>query len=371
MSEIRLTKPSLGDEELERIRTVLASGYLTQGPAVSQFEELVASYVGVRHAFAMSSATTALHLGLVALGVGPGDEVVIPAYTFPATGNVVIQAGADVVMADVDPHTFAMTAETLEPVLTDRTAAIMPVDPGGYPAPMAELVQLARSHGAAIIEDAACGLGATRDGQPCGSFPDLGCFSFHPRKVITTGEGGMITTDDDELAERIALLRSHGGRRADIGFVYEAAGFNYRLSDVAGAIGIAQMDKLDWILDRRRTLARRYHDSLASLEGVVAPVVEEGAVPTYQSYVVRLEDDVDRDKVIISMRHAGVETTVGTYGLHLEPFYRSLLGLAPEDLPGATRAARQTLTLPLYPEMGEADVDIVVRRLADVIGSQA
>lgn len=181
----------------------------------------------------------------------------------------------------------------------------------------------------------------------------------------------MITTDDDELAERIALLRSHGGRRADIGFVYEAAGFNYRLSDVAGAIGIAQMDKLDWILDRRRTLARRYHDSLASLEGVVPPVVEEGAVPTYQSYVVRLEDDVDRDKVIISMRHAGVETTVGTYGLHLEPFYRSLLGLAPEDLPGATRAARQTLTLPLYPEMGEADVDIVVRRLADVIGSQA
>ena len=262
---IRLAKPTVGADELAEIAKVMESGYLTQGPVVGEFERQIAGYVGVSHAFAMSSATTALHLGLVAMGVGPGDEVVVPAYTFPASANVVVQTGADVIFSDVDAETLAMTPSTLEAAISERTAAVMPVDPGGYPAPMAEIVEVSRRFGARVIEDAACGLGATRDGAHCGTYPDLGCFSFHPRKVITTGEGGIITTEDDHLAERIGLLRSHGGRRDDWRYRYEAAGFNYRLSDVGGAMGVAQMRKLDWILDRRRHLARLYDDRLATV----------------------------------------------------------------------------------------------------------
>ena len=371
MSELRLTKPSVGSEELGEIAKVLESGYLTQGPVVARFEEIVAAYVGVGHAFAMSSATTALHLSLVAMGVGPGDEVVVPAYTFPATGNVVVQAGATVVFCDVDPATLAMTAETLEPVLTARTAAVMPVDPGGYPAPMREIVDLCAARGVKVVEDAACGLGATRNGARCGSFPDVGCFSFHPRKVITTGEGGMITTNDDAIADRIALLRSHGGRRTDGRYAYEDAGFNYRLSDVAGAMGIAQMGKLESILERRRHLATRYSGQLAEVPGVAPPFIEPGAEPTFQSYVVMLDDEVDRDGVIAVMAQRGYETTVGTYGLHLEPFYRRTVGADPRDLPNSTRAANQSLTLPLFPEMSEADVDGAVAALTGVLGGSS
>ena len=282
-----------------------------------------------------------------------------------------MQTGADVIFSDVDAETLAMTPSTLEAAISERTAAVMPVDPGGYPAPMAEIVEVSRRFGARVIEDAACGLGATRDGAHCGTYPDLGCFSFHPRKVITTGEGGMITTEDDDLAERIGLLRSHGGRRDDFRYRYEAAGFNYRLSDVGGAMGVAQMRKLDWILDRRRHLARLYDDRLATVDGATPTRVEAGAAPTYQTYVVMLDDSIDRDAIIKLLRDLGVESTLGTYGLHLEPYFRDLLGLKPQDLPNATRAAEQSLAIPLFPEMADEDVDTVVSALERAIGRES
>ena len=371
MERLRLALPSVGDEELAEIAKVLATGYLTQGPAVAQFESLVADYIGVEHAFATSSATTALHLSLAALGVGPKDEVVVPAFTFPATANVVVQLGARPVFADVDPATYAVTAASIEAAMSDRTAVVMPVDPFGYPAPMREIVALAQERGVRVVEDAACAIGAFRAGEPCGSFPDLGCFSFHPRKVITTGEGGMITTNDFDLAERITLLRNHGGKRTEDRYRYEAAGFNYRLSDVAGAIGIAQMAKLPGLLERRRHLAEMMTARLSPIDGVTPPSEEVGAMATYQAYVVMLDANWDRDKAIIHLRDKGIETTLGTYGLHLEPFFANYLGTTPEMFPNATAAAERSLTLPFFPDMSDDDVDRVGSRVEEVLKAMA
>lgn len=367
MDELRVTRPAVGAEELAEIEKVLASGYLTQGPAVAEFESTVASYVGVKHAFAMSSATTAMHLALVALGVGPGDDVVVPAFTFPATANVVVQAGARPVLADIHPATFAVTPETVEAALTPKTRAIIPVDPFGYPADMQGIVDLVHGRDIRIVEDAACAIGASRKGTMCGAFPDVGCYSFHPRKVITTGEGGMITTDDDAIADRISLLRSHGGKRDGDRQRFEAAGFNYRLSDVQGAMGNAQMSKLPGLLARRRTLAGILTRLLTELPGVRPPATEPGADPTYQSYVVLLDADYDRDGVIRAMQERGVQTVIGTYGLHLEPYFQRTLGVTEASFPTATHVTRQSLTLPLFPDMDDADTDRIVTELASAL----
>jgi dTDP-4-amino-4,6-dideoxygalactose transaminase len=371
MTRIRLAKPSVGGDELAEIERVIATGYLTQGRAVANFEQGFASMIGTTYAFATSSATTALHLSLAALGVGTGDEVVVPAYTFPATANVVVQQGAIPVIADVDPVTFAMTRETLASAVTPRTVAVIPVDPFGYPAPMQELCAFAEERGLRVIEDAACAIGARRGGHACGSFPDVGCFSFHPRKVITTGEGGMITTNDADVAERITLLRNHGGARRDGRYVFESAGFNYRLSDIAGAMGVAQLKKLPWLLATRLERARLMSRLLADVPGLLVPHEESGTVGTYQSYVVMLDEQYDRDSVIRALDRLGIETTIGTYGLHLEPYFRDRYALTPEMYPDATRAARHSLALPMYPDLTEDDVHRVADALTQVLTDEA
>lgn len=370
MNRVRLALPTVGDAELAEIAAVLASSHLTQGPAVERFEELVAAEVGVRYAIATSSGTTALHLSLAALGVGPGDDVIVPAFTFPATANVVVQLGARPVFADIDLGTFAVTAETVAAALTPATVAVMPVDPFGYPADLKAIGELARGRGVRIVEDAACALGASRDGLRCGAFPDAGCFSFHPRKVITTGEGGMITTDDGEIAETARVLRNHGGRRSGGRFVYEAAGFNHRLSDVQAAIGVAQMARLHGLLERRRELADEMDKRLAGIPGVQVVVAEEGVSPVHQSYVVLLGDGIDRDQVILDLRERGIESTLGYYGLHLEPYFRRALGTSAEALPNATAAAQRSLALPLFPEMTSEDTALVADALDEVLGAR-
>ena len=364
MSDVRLTIPSVGAEELAEIQTVLAGGWLTQGPAVAAFENMVADHVGVRHALAVTSATTALHLALAALDVGPGDDVIVPAFTFPATANVVVQQGAQPVFADIDPLTFAITPATVEAAATPSTVAVIPVDPFGYPADMAGILGLADDRGWRVVEDAACAIGAQRDGIACGAFRDVGCFSFHPRKIITTGEGGMLTTDDDGLADRLGLLRNHGGRRIEGRYHYEAAGFNYRMSDIQAAMGVAQMRKLPGILERRRALASHMSSRLADIPGIRLPVTEPSAEPTYQSYVIMLPTAEGREDTITALRDLGIESTIGTYGLHLEPYFGRTVGTRSSDLPNATEAALRSLTLPLYPSMAEADIDRVAESLA-------
>lgn len=360
---MRLTVPWLDDDEVDAVAAILGTGYLTQGPVAARFEQLIADYVGSERAIATSSCTTALHLALEALGIMPGDEVIVPDFTFPATANVVVQCGAMPVLVDIDPGTFNALPDAIEAAITDRTRAIMVVHAFGQCAPMDEINFIAAAAGVPVIEDAACALGATYKGRQAGSLSEVACFSFHPRKVITTGEGGMITTSDQALADRMRLLSTHGGRRGELFVEFDEAGFNYRLSDINAAVGVAQMKKLTMILEQRRALAAVYTAALADVVGVRPPITAPDCEHTFQSYVVMLDEGIDRDDVIRRLRAADVETTLGTYALHSEPFFTRMLGIDDAALPNASAAFARSLTLPLYPGMTEVDVLRVVKAL--------
>jgi len=360
---IRLCRPWMSGEEMATIRDVLDSGFLTQGPKTEEFERAVAKYVGTRYAFATSSCTTALHLSLAVLEIGPGDDVLVPDFTFPATANVVIQQRARPILVDVNPKTYNVDIGDLRKKYTPKTKAVIPVHAFGRPAWMDEINDFAHNVGITVIEDAACALGATYNGRQCGSFGALGCFSFHPRKIITTGEGGMITTNNAELAQKIALLRSHGGIREDNRFRFVAAGFNYRMSDINAAIGIVQMAKVDHLVHARRHLADRYREFLEGISVLTLPSDEKQSRQTYQSFVVLLQKGIDRDQVIRKMRESGVETTIGTYALHTEQYFEKNYGYKPGHLPGSYECATQGLSLPLYPHMNEEEMTQVVSSL--------
>jgi dTDP-4-amino-4,6-dideoxygalactose transaminase len=354
------------DEVADDLRSVFDSGQLTSGPFLAEFEATLAGIVGVRHAVAVTSATTAIHLALHAAGVGPGDEVLISDFTFPATGNVVAQLGAVPVLVDSLADSFALDPEDAAAKVTPRTTAIVPVDPFGQPADADALLALADAHELVVVEDAACGLGGRTAGRNCGQWPTAGCFSFHPRKVVTTGEGGAVTTDDDDLAERLRRLRSHGSAPTDAGLQFVEHGFNYRLSEPSAVIGLAQLRRFDEILADRSATAAAYDERLAALAGVEVRRPGAGERWTHQSYVVMLDDALDRDAVVVALRGRGIETTLGTYALHSQPAFAPY-GYAAGDLPNAWRAQRQSLTLPLLPRMDVADVDRVVEALGAVL----
>lgn len=360
---MRLNVPLTGDDELDAVRGVLESGYLTQGPRAAEFEAGIRGVTGSKHAHAVSSATTGLHLTLVALGIEAGDEVIMPAFSFPATANAVAQQGAVPVFVDIRPDTFNLDPELIEQAITSRTKAVMPVHAFGLTADMDPINEVARAHGLPVIEDAACALGASYHGRAAGSLATAGVFSFHPRKIITTGEGGIITTDDAALAERLQVLRTHGAVRGDLFMEFVEVGFNYRMSDVHAAIGLAQLTKLEWILSRRRTLAAALSERVGAIEGVRAPLVPEGLEHSFQSYVVHLDSRIDRDEVIRGMRTHDVETTLGTYGMHLQPVFVERFGPQESTLPHATSAHRQALTLPLYPQLTFEDLDAIAAAL--------
>jgi perosamine synthetase len=366
---MRLNVPFTDAAEIAAVTAVIESGFLTQGPRAAEFENLVSAHVGTTRAYATSSATTGLHLALHAVGVKPGDEVVIPAFSFPATANAVIQQGAIPVFVDIDIDTFNLDPRQLEVAITSRTTAIMPVHAFGLCADMDPINEIAARHGLPVIEDAACALDGTYKGRQAGSLGTAGVFSFHPRKIITTGEGGMIMTNDEELANRIQILRTHGAVRGELFMSFVEAGYNYRLSDVHAAIGVAQMAKLDYITTARQQRADGLTLRLAGLDGVRTPVVPEGTRHAYQSYVVLLDDDIDRDAVIRAMKQRDVETTLGTYGMHLQPYFRDRFGIPDAALPQSTRAHNQALTLPLYPQLSDADLDLIAVRLAESIAA--
>ena len=360
---LRLNLPATGEDELAEVRTVLESGYLTQGPKVQEFERALQGIVGSKHAFAMSSATTALHLSLVALGIKPRDEVLVSDFTYPASGNVIVQQGAIPVCVDVLPDTYAMDAADLERRVTPQSRAIMVIHPFGLSADMDAVNAVAAKHRLPVIEDAACALGAKYRGHWCGTLSDAGCFSFHPRKSVTTGEGGMIVTERDDLARKISVLRSHGGTREKWYLRFDEAGFNYRLSDILAAVGVAQLRKLDWLINGKRAHAERLRNLLTGIEGISLPVEPPECFHTYQSFVIVFDDGIDRDAIIARMRDLGVETTLGTYAMHSQPYFQRAYGHQPGDLPVSDRLFRQTLTLPLYPQMTEADLILVAESL--------
>jgi perosamine synthetase len=347
---IPLTKPIVSfDEVADDLRRILASGRLTDGAYVRRFEAQLAEYVGTKHAVATTSATSALHLSLAAAGVGPGDEVLVSDFTFPASGNAIAQCGARPVCVDCHRGRFVLDLDEAESRITGRTRALMVVDPFGEPADLDRAAALAAAHGLRLLEDAACALGGHRAGRRCGSWPGAGCFSFHPRKIITTGEGGAITTDDDELVERLRLLRNHGGVPAEVGMSFVRHGFNYRMSEMQAALGSAQLARIDEFLAGRRVGADLYVELLGSVPGVTIPAAENPGA-TYQSFVVLLADDIERDAVARDLRAAGIEATLGTYAMHAQPAFAAY-GSRPGDLPHAHRAQRQSLTLPLWPAM--------------------
>ncbi len=367
---IRLNIPFTDGRELEEIAKVLSTGYLTQGPKTVEFEKIVADYIGCKYAFAMSSCTTALHLALVVLDIKPGDEVLVADFTFPATANVVVQLGATPVLVEINLDTLTMDPQDMRRKITPRTRAVIPVDAFGCSADFDPILAVAAEYNLPVIEDAATAIGTKYYDRYCGNLSTLGCFSFHPRKVITTGEGGMITTNDDHLAERIKLLRSHGGVRTGAWFQYEEAGFNYRLSDVLSAIGVAQMEKLPWLIERKRQMAMSLSERLKQIPGVRVPVEPKWGGHIYQSYVILVDENIKRDKVVEDMKAHGIETTLGTYALHDQPFFQREFGYKSGQIVNSHAAFTRTITLPLYPQLNESDLDLIADTLGLVLQSQ-
>lgn len=357
---IRLSIPDIDEREADAVLGVLRSGYFVQGPQVAAFEAELAQVVGARHAVAVSSGTAALHLALLAAGVGAGDLVLTTAYSWPATANAIEICGAQPVFVDIDERTFNIDcdalAATCRRLMADRQSrrrlkAILPVHAFGQPVDMEAICALGDECGLAVIEDAACALGAAWAGRPAGSWGQMGCFSFHPRKAITTGEGGLVATDDDVLADRLRALRNHGldPHAAQPEFILP--GYNYRMTEIAAALGRVQLTKLPQLIAMRRELARRYDDLLADTP-LLAPAVAPGADAVCQSYVARVNGEcVPIDHLIAAMRAGGVEVTIGTYQIPLTRYYRERYGHQPGDFPAADRVRASALSLPLHQQL--------------------
>lgn len=374
--DIPITRPSFTDAEEKALLEVLASGWVSQGPKVAEFEGAFAASIGARYAVATSSCTTALHLVLAALGIGPGDEVVVPALTYVATANVVEYQGARPVFVDVDLKTFNLDPDRLEERITKRTKAIIPVHLFGLAADMDPILDIARRRHLLLIEDAACAVRSLYRGKPAGTFGIAGCFSFHPRKVITTGEGGMVVTEDRRLARKLQVLRSHGAAVSDLdrhrgkGFVlpvFDVVGYNYRMTDLQAALGTVQLQKADQIVGRRRHLAKVYTEAFRELPGLLPPTEPEGFFHTYQSYILLLASG-RRDPLAGHLEKSGIAVRQGTHAVHALGYYRRRYGLKAKDFPRAWRADRDSLTLPLYPQMTEAEQGRVIEAVRATVG---
>ncbi len=367
---IRLAVPDIDDDDVAAVEAVLRSGFLVQGPQVAAFEAATAEFVGTRHAVAVANCTAALHLTLLGLGVGPGDRVAVPTYSWPATANVVVLCGAEPVFVDLDPATWAMDPRRLAEVV-DTTpgglAAILPVHAFGGMADMAAIVEIAGARGIPVVEDAACALGAALGARQAGTWGVAGCFSFHPRKAVTTGEGGVIVTDDDRLARMARILRNHGLDPDASSPTFVAAGYNLRMTDLQAALGRTQLAKLDRIVARRRELAATYDRLVVDAGvGLTPPPVLADSVHVYQSYVTLLPAAAApvRATLIERLRARGIETTIGTYHMPLIAFYAAR-GHLPGQFPVTDDVAGRALSLPLAGGMSDADQERVVASVAD------
>lgn len=395
-THIPITKPVFDDDEKAAVAAVFDSGWIVQGPRVARFEQLFAEFTGARHAVATSSCTTALHLALIAAGIGPADQVILPSFTFIATANAIEYVGAQPLFVDINLTTFTLDAQRLRELLEARNVrkdrrvrAIIPVSLFGLCAEMDQINSIAREHNLLVIEDAACATGAYRRSKHAGTEALAGCFSFHPRKAITTGEGGMIVTDDDQLASTVRKLRDHGASKTDLerhltqgGSLlpeYSMLGYNYRMTDLQGALGVTQMAKLEYILAERRKAAQRYDRMLASLPEFQTPQSPPGYVHGYQSYVCLFQPygpwadpqlDTDwkrieaanrtRNRLMAHLEEQKISVRQGTHAVHTLRYYQSKYDLTDQAFPASYIADRLSLTLPLYVGITEADQERVV-----------
>jgi dTDP-4-amino-4,6-dideoxygalactose transaminase len=376
LTTIPIMRPLLGPEEAAAAAAAVASGWVAQGPRVALFERAFAARVQAGHGVAVSSCTAALHLGLVLHGIGRGDEVIVPSLSFIATANAVRYTGATPVFADVDLRSGNLTAKTVEQVRTPATRAVLVVHQAGVPADLEELQSLCDPIGLPILQDAACAAGSTYRGRPVGADALLAAWSFHPRKLLTTGEGGMLTVDDEEAAVRLRRLREHGmnvsaaDRHAGGVPVVESyleTGFNYRLTDIQAAVGLVQLGRLDVIVERRRERAARYQALLADVPGLLMVSDPSYGTTNYQSFWVLLPDDfpVTRNRLMELMHDAGITTRRGIMASHLEPAYA---GHPHGDLPMTEQLTEQSLILPLFHDLTDEQQDRVVAVLRAAAG---
>jgi perosamine synthetase len=373
---VPIARASLTPQEIESVLEPLRSGWLVQGPKVREFEQAWSAFTGAEHSIAVTSCTTGLHLSLAALGFGPGDEAIVPAFTWIATANVVEHLGGRVVFADIDLATFNIDPSGIEALVTPRTKAILPVHLFGLAADMEAINAIARRHGLWVVEDAACGFGATFKGRHVGTLGHTGCFSFHPRKAITTGEGGMITINDASLAERLRRLRDHGAAMSDLQrhlgprpyllADHPEAGYNQRMTDLQAALGVAQMHRAESIVAERRALAARYDAAFADLDWLQTPVAPPGYGHGYQSYPCLFEPEQvhqalkagdqqqltsvhkRRNGWMEALQQQGVSTRPATHAVHMLSYYRDKYQLRPEQFPRAQAANDCSISLPLF-----------------------
>lgn len=373
---IPISLPVTGDAEWQATRECFESGWLTSGPKVREFETAFAKRHGVKHALAVTSATTALHLALVALGVGPGDEVIVPAFTWVSTANVVIHCGANVVFVDIDPVTFNLDPAKLKAAITSKTKAIMVVHLFGLCADMDSIKAIAGS--IPLVEDGACAAGAAYKGTPAGALGIIGCFSFHPRKSVTTGEGGMLTTNDDQLGELMSSLRNHGasiseeqrhhGAQPYILPAFDHVGYNYRMTDLQGAVGVVQLARLDEFIQERAKWAGFYAEKLADLDWLRLPtsfIQEQGNFYSHgwQSFVTMIDESkspLSRNSIMARLQELGVSTRPGTHAVHMLNCYSKPMEIKPADFPGAQQANDYSMSIPLHNRMTEEDYQYVV-----------
>jgi len=377
MKKIQISQPVTGIEEWEAVKEPFMSGWLTAGPKVREFEQLFAERHQVKHAIAVTSATAALHVALVALGVAEGDEVIVPAFTWVSTANVVLYCGATLVFVDIDTKTFNLDPQKLKEKITNKTKAIIPVHLFGLCADMDAINKIAGK--IPLVEDGACAAGAAYKNKPAGGLGNIGCFSFHPRKSITTGEGGMITTNDDNLAERISQLRNHGasiseeqrhhGPKPYILADFNIMGFNYRMTDIQGAVGAVQLGKLDQFIEERNHWASYYTKELADIPWLKTPEFTSNYSHGWQSFVTMVDEDKapkSRNDLMEYLQLKGISTRPGTHAVHMLNFYKEKFGIKPEDFPEAKKANDFSMAIPLHNRMVKEDYEYVVDALRAV-----
>ena len=377
---INIAKPYLTKDEAQSAYDTILSGWITQGPKVQEFEERFAKYVGSKYAVAVSSCTTALHLSMIVAGIKSGDEVICPSLTFIATANSIFYTGAKPVFAEIDPKNFNIDPDRVESLITPKTKAILIVHQIGMPADIDKFKKICKKHNLKLIEDAACAVGSTYKGKKIGSHSDLVCFSFHPRKVISTGDGGMITTSNKTYYEKLKLLRQHGMSINDqarhkskkvLNEQYVTIGYNYRMTDIQASIGIEQLKKLDWIIKERRKIAQKYNTAFKDIKNIQLPIEENANYfSNYQSYMVYLTKKlpIKRNDLMQKMLDEGIATRRGIMTSHREPAYTKLFGK--QKLPISEDISDNSIILPLYIPMNDQDVKHVISTFKKLISPQ-
>lgn len=359
--KVSIAKPIIGEEEIENVVEVLKSGMIAQGPKVAEFEEKFAKWVGAKYAVATNSGTAALHVALLSCGIGPGDEVITTPFTFIATGNAIVYTGATPVFADIDLETYNIDPDTIEDLITDKTKAILPVQLYGQSADMDKIREIAKKHDLLVIEDAAQAHGAMYNDEKVGNMGDMACFSFYPTKNMTTSEGGMITTNNKELAEKARVFRAHG---SNIKYKHDEIGYNFRSSDIAAAIGLAQLDKIDEFNEKRINNANYLNEGLKDVEGVITPASPENRKHVYHQYTIRVTKG-NRDDWVDILTENGIGSGIHyPIPLYNQPIYKEL-GFT-GSAPNAELAADTVISLPVHPSLSKEDLDLVIEAVKDV-----